>query len=372
MFDMNCELNKFYRDHVRLNKEQRGKLAEYRETNIARLKCGLDKLGYSHPSRIRNQGSFAMFTTNQHPNNDYDIDVAIVFEKDDSPESPLDSRNRIESAMKEGGGNFSRPPEARTNAVTVWYQEGHHVDLAVHRRYLDQVGLEVIEHAGVEWKPRDPMEITNWFNNLVNELSPSKTNGATVSDEQMRRIVQLLKMFAKSRESWKLPGGLIISTLVAEVYLNARDYHRDDVALYNTLNSISNRLQLSTDVYNPVDGTQKLTYKDEYINQVERLKDQLEKAKEWLQPLFASSCTTEKAIKAWKQFFNHSYWSELLDEIIENAKARGEEIQKAASTSSLYITKNAQLSITKSTERHLEVPYHRNFGDVEKHEKKKE
>jgi hypothetical protein len=35
-----------------------------------------------------------------------------------------------------------------------------------------------------------------------------------VDDKQLRRVVRWLKMFSKSRSSWKLPGGLIISALV--------------------------------------------------------------------------------------------------------------------------------------------------------------
>ena len=118
MFDMHKRLNEFYADHVRLGKE-RQTLAEHRDTNLDRLKAGLQKL--EHPSSFdhRNQGSYAMHTINQRPEKDYDIDVAIIFSKDDLPSSALDARKRIEEAMQEGGGNFSQPPEAKTNAVGI-------------------------------------------------------------------------------------------------------------------------------------------------------------------------------------------------------------------------------------------------------------
>jgi hypothetical protein len=356
MFDLHSEIYKFYRDRVRLTSEQRSELAGYRNTNYERLKTGLDKLEYPRPVRKCDQGSYAMHTTNQHPENEYDIDSAIIFDKDDLPSSPLDARRRIESAMKEGGGNFSQPPEARTNAVTVWYQEGYHVDLAIHRRYFDGLGNEIIEHAGVEWTQRDPMDITNWFNNLVVSLSPSKDNGATVASGQMRRIVQLLKMFAKSRKSWNLPSGLVISTLVGKECYRP-NYYSDEKALYETIISLHNRLQASIEVKNPVDDTQLFTYKSEYTNQVINLRDQLKTSLDWLEPLLSSDCDKESAVKVWKQFFRHEYWDELLEQITE-AKLIGEALRSTA-----YVTSSGKVSPTPPTKKHIEVPSHRYYGD---------
>jgi hypothetical protein len=156
MKDMHQELYTFYDEYVRLTQQQRNDLAEYRDRNIERLHAGLDSLGYPRPVHIRTQGSIPMKTANQHPDNDYDIDVALIFEKDNLPASPLDARKQVCSALIEGGGNFKKQPEPRTNAVTAWYQAGHHVDLAVHRRYFDEWENEVIEHAGANWTERDP------------------------------------------------------------------------------------------------------------------------------------------------------------------------------------------------------------------------
>ena len=45
MFDLHHKLNEFYKDHVRLDSNERNKLAGYRNTNLVRLKSGLNKLG---------------------------------------------------------------------------------------------------------------------------------------------------------------------------------------------------------------------------------------------------------------------------------------------------------------------------------------
>ena len=330
MFDLHSEMYSFYSTHIRLGTDEKKQLAEYRERNLRRLKDGLKKLGYKVPIRTPTQGGYAMNTLTQRPENnndiDHDIDTATIFRREDLPEDALDARKRVLTGVIKGGGNFKKDPEARTNAVTVWYQDNYHVDLAVHRVNTNDFGEGVIEHAGTSWSPRDPMEITNWFKGKVKDCSPSSENGATVASAQMRRIVQLLKYFSKSRPSWSLPGGLIISVLVAECYHS--DYHRDDLALYNTMDAIHRRLQRTLEVNNPTDPSQQLTSKDEYINQVSRFREKLEDTLRWLSPLFTTECTREEALKAWNKVFKHSYWEKLAEEV-EAAKALGEQLRAA-------------------------------------------
>lgn len=319
MFKLHKELTAFHDDYVRLGNDKKKMLAEYRDLNLERLNSGLDKLSeednckYAHPKRHCNQGSYATYTIIQQQENDYDIDVAIIFGKDDLLSEALDARKRIEAAFKKVGGNFAKAPKARKNAVTVWYAEGYHIDFAIYREHQDPWGDNIIEHAGPRWTPRDPMALTNWFNERVRTLSPSGEYGATIDAGQMRRVVRLLKAFARSRASWSLPGGLIISVLVAERY--QPDNERDDVSLYNTMVAIRNRLLVSQEVLNPVDSSQSLTYKDEYLSQVEQFRDRLGDAIGHLQILFDSKCTREDAMKAWYRVFSHSFWTDSIEEV---------------------------------------------------------
>src|SRR5215212_2946939 len=114
MFNLHGQLASFYNGHVRLNGEDRKKLAGYRETNLSRLDTGLDKLGeeegkvYAYPLRVCNQGSYAMHTLNQLRDNDYDIDIALIFCGTDLPNTALDARKRVENALRKGGGNFAK------------------------------------------------------------------------------------------------------------------------------------------------------------------------------------------------------------------------------------------------------------------------
>ena len=305
--NMHSELNEFYDKHVRLIGEV-DRLRALRDTNLNRLSEGLKALERPNFTKSLLQGSIAMHTANKAPNNDYDVDIAVIFEKNDLPASPLEARQRVAAAMKEKASGFSQEPEARTNAVTIWYADGYHVDIAVYRRSENWLGLEVIEHAGAEWTDRDPKSITNWFINEVAEQSPSE--GLFISPEvkskQMRRIVRWIKAFTKAREGWNLPGGLIISTLVAECYIPHND--RDDIALYRTLQAIKSRLDYGCTVYNPIDRSKELTEKQQFITQVKNLKKRLGSVLSKLTPLFEDECDDRKARNAWNYMFQHNYW----------------------------------------------------------------
>lgn len=312
MYDLNSTINTFYRTHVRLGPERRAELANYRDVNLARLNDGLDKLGaekgkpYAHPIESLTQGGYAMHTLNQHPRNEYDIDVAVIFLREDLPAYALEARKRVADAFLKAGGNFSKPPEARTNAVTVWYAEGYHIDFAIYRQYENQMGETVLEHAGADWRAADPEKVTKWFSTEVKRLSPGQELGAKVEAGQMRKVVRLLKAFGKSRDDWHLPGGMILSALVAERY--APDWYRDDVAFYNTLLAIRDRLALTEEVTNPVYPDQKLTSKPEYLYQVRNLRNKLDEAVEHLAVLSDGECTDASAMNAWYWVFQHEFW----------------------------------------------------------------
>ncbi|HEU4329028.1 MAG TPA: hypothetical protein VFS21_38170 [Roseiflexaceae bacterium] len=312
MRDMHANMDTFHQDHVHLQEAKRAELREHRATNLQRLKDGLKKMGeadnkdYPPPLRDRGQGSYSMYTMNQRPDNDYDIDVAIIFRKDDLPATPEKAREHIESAFTTAGGNFSDPPKARTNAVTVWYADGYHIDFAVYREITDESGKEVTEHAGAEWKVRSPVEIRVWFQNEVDTQSPQRAYGASVKDKQMRRVVQLLKAFARSRDSWDLPGGMIISRLVSECY--RADAQQDDAALYGTMDAIHKRLLTNCHVYDPIHTDQELTDRTKFLKQVERFRDRLKEALDTLQVLFNEDCTDAQARMAWHWVFQHDFW----------------------------------------------------------------
>ncbi|MFN8470058.1 MAG: hypothetical protein U0X20_31175 [Caldilineaceae bacterium] len=360
MVDLGQELLKFYVEHVNLSDADRKKLLEYESTNIKRLEKGLQALGHPLPQRVVRQGSIAMGTINQHADNEYDLDLAAIFECSDLPVTALAARQRVCDAMCQDGTDFAKSPEPRTNAVTVWYKAGHHVDIAVHRFSANVLADGTLEHAGAEWTPRDPEKVATWFNDLVTAASPHQDSGATVEPGQLRRIVQLLKMFARLYSD-DLPGGIIITALAAECY--KRDLYRDDMALANTMRSMYSRLCGSVEVMLPVPGCSSLTGKDKYRYQVVRFRDALNSALAVLAATDRMDCTQGDALQAWCSVYsNHTYWQNLFAEW-QTASARAAAIQGAYAAGTLHTSTQGTLITSPSQGTGLPVLPHRFYGD---------
>ena len=314
MFDTHRYLRTFYEEHVRLGAPLKAELARHREACLELLRSGLRKLGEKrrHPGgypefvRTANQGSYAMSTLNQHRHKGYDIDVAVIFREEDLPGRALKARQRVAEALRASLNNFATKPMARTNAVTVWYNKGEHVDLAVYREVVSDGEPGFLEHAGAQWRKRDPEAVNDWFSQKAQSLSPSPESGATVDKLQFRRIVRLVKAFARSRVSWDLPGGMILSALVAEVY--KPDLHRDDVSLYNTLYALRDRLRENLEVDSPVVRGESLTSKQQIRAQIVRLLGKLNFVLPHLDVLKEPDCLEERALTAWSWVFQHRYW----------------------------------------------------------------
>lgn len=317
MYNTSDELTKFHDQKVRLPNATQDKLRGHRKANQDRLKKGLEKAENPSPTDFVKQGSYAMYTINQHPNNDYDIDDGAIFLKDDlvgsrgAEMNALQTRQMVRDAVDDG--SFKTPPELKKNCIRVHYKEGHHVDIPVYRQIEDENGETVLELASSDWKRSDPRGVTNWYNSAVKEKSPDNTNG-----QQMRRITRLTKAFSNSRDSWNSPSGFIISVLVDEQY---RAYEgRGDVALYETMRAIYNRLRSDLTIKHPI--------LDEYLTKSEedacmiQFRDHLAEALDNLQDLLdEGNCTHKAAMKAWKKVFNNDFFTDLIAD--ENRSAAG-------------------------------------------------
>lgn len=301
MYDLSSMFHSFYKKHVVLPKTEKNKLFEKKNLNIKRLKEGLEEYNKEKGTNYKIaesmvQGSVAMSTVIKNEENDYDIDVAIVFEIDKIPEGTTSVKNFVVDALNRKCTGFKIPPYAKTNCVRIEYVDGYHIDFAIYRRYKDDDGKYQYEHCGSQWRSRDPKAITAWF------IQENKNK-----DYQLRELVRLLKMFSRSRKDWEMPGGLVQSVLANEKY---QEYNRIDERLYYTLKAIKDRLFWNKDVYNPADPLQtlKLIQKDniKITNLYNRLNTYLTK----LDVLFKSDCTKTQAMEAWKEFFNHDFWNQ--------------------------------------------------------------
>ena len=86
MYDLLSKFNTFYDSYVVLPQAEQTNLHSKKDLNIQRLKDGLqeyneeNKTSYSIVETCV-QGSVAMSTVVQNEDGDYDIDVAVVFDK---------------------------------------------------------------------------------------------------------------------------------------------------------------------------------------------------------------------------------------------------------------------------------------------------
>ena len=304
IYDCSKEMMDFLNEKVRLSEKDQSKLRGYRETNLTRLKNGLASNSNPIYKKSINQGSYAMNTINQHPDNDYDLDIGIVFEKSKlvgkqgADKTALEARKMVCKAMQDS--RFKKPPEVLKNCVRVYYDEGHHIDMPVYRTY-EKDGKTIQELASTDWKDSNPESITSWYNEAVIKQSPDTNNG-----RQMRRVTRLGKNFMNSRASWNMPSGFMFSVLVDELYV--KSLGRDDESLYQTLKAIRNRLKWNKYVCNPVNGDLISKGKE---SQLIKLYDELDfHLINTLYVLENSSCSHEQALKAWSKFFKSDFFKE--------------------------------------------------------------
>jgi len=308
MHDCSKEIVKFFENKVRLPQSEKEKLRGNRKANQDRLKKRLKDQEKPDPVGFVKQGSYAMHTMIQQPDNDYDIDDGVIFLKEDlkgkngGDKTALAARQMVCDVLQDL--RFKRAPEVRNNCVRVYYDAGHHVDIPVYREH--PAGSQDYELASSDWKVSDPSGVTKWFKQAVIDKSPDSTNG-----RQMRRIVCLLKKFARSRSSWNMPSGLVLSKLSDEEY--SSDDDRDDVSLYETMRLMHERLENDLRVRHPVVTDEWLTNGDDEPK-THQLRDKLEEALGNLQVLFDDDCTRKEALKAWKKVFNDDYFDELISE----------------------------------------------------------
>lgn len=311
MYNLEKEMKKFYYNEVVLPKEETNNLREKKKINIDRLKEGLKEYNNDNNTKYKiaetiEQGSVAMSTVIQNDKNDYDIDIAIVFDSNNIGEiGSIAIKNVIVDSLKRKCTNFKATPEAKTNCVRIEYADNYHIDFAIYKRtkscYDDSY---TYEHAGSEWRPRDPRAINNWFKERIN-----------VNGEKLRQVIRLNKTFCKSRDSWKMPGGLIQTVLCDEKIQN---YSRIDEMFYYTICAIRDRLRDNKEVFNPTDNSQSLLLVQEDRDKLDNLYNRLNMYILKLDILFDSNCTEKQAKNAWYNFFNHDYWNTSLNESTRN------------------------------------------------------
>lgn len=347
MYDCSIDVLAHHDEKITLLEADRRNMRERRNTNRKRLRDGLSKAKKPEPFEFKSQGSYAMRTMIQHPANDYDIDDGTYFGKEQlvgergAEMTALQARQMVRDALDDGG--FKTPPAVRKNCVRVYYSAGYHVDVPVYRRVTTKNwwGEETIHYelASSEWRRSDARDVTVWFEKENNDQSPDTTNG-----RQLRRIVRHIKKFARSRDSWagSILSGFGITKLVTELYVS--DVFREDKALYDTIKAIRDRLNWNLVVEHPCTNGDTIT-KGTDDPKAKFLRDKLSEAIKWLEPVFETGCTREKALKCWDKVFNTTFFSERLE---NEARAALAAPAVVSSTTLLSQTSSAAAAVSSA------------------------
>ena len=309
MYDLSSKFASFYNDSVVLSQAKQTNLHSKTDLNIQRLKDGLKEYNEENNTSYSIaetcvQGSVAMSTVVQNEDGDYDIDVAVVFDKSTLGDKGAQAtRNMVANALQRKTKQFNAEPEVKTSCVRIKYSDGYHIDFAIYRRHYDTENKRwIYEHAGTTWTERELKDLTKWF-----------TEQNKASNGKLRKVVRLSKMFCKSRDTWKnMPSGLLQTVLCDEKLQDS--YDRIDELFYYTMKEIVVRLETDVSVVAPVDNGRNLTPRQIDAQKMTNWKNRLKSKLEDLDVLFKGDCTKEDALQAWYGFFNHDFWNEQLSE----------------------------------------------------------
>ena len=320
MKDCDDDIKNYHEDEVRLDSDTRKTMRGHRNANRDRLKRGLEKANKPKPDESVIQGSYAMKTTTQHQENDYDIDDGAAFNsdkltKEDGTEmTPLAARQMVRDALIDGGG-LRTDPVAKRNCVRVEYAGGYHVDIPVYRRILDSQG-NVIRFelaSGDEWRESNPREITEWFVD-----SEKKTKSEDEEEPQLRRLVRLFKKYSRANLDRESLSGIILTIVGTEAHQSFDP--RDDLAFRNLLSRVKNRLGWNREVRNPAKFSEVLT-KEKDGPKIDALIKKLGETLQGLNVLDKPGCTMTEARAAWDKTFKTDYFGELQKD--DEAAAKG-------------------------------------------------
>jgi len=246
MADLQKEFNTFH-DRIALTSSKKNSLKKARNALREKIRKYFRETLKLNIPKFQGQGSYAMGTTVNPLNGEFDIDDGVYLQHLDTSENsewPTPDTVHRWLVQATDGHTGEKPMDKRT-CVRVRYAGQYHVDLPA---YSELSGDYLMAEKGDKgWHRSDPLALTDWFKGRV------KNHG-----EQLRKMVRYLKAWAdfQAGRLGAMPSGLILTVLASNHY--CADL-RDDIAFANTLGAISNAVGSAFYVYNPMDAGEELT-----------------------------------------------------------------------------------------------------------------
>ena len=304
MYDFSSKILKFHDDCVTLARALQDKMRERRDTNLDRIKDGLDEMKKPKVVESIAQGGYKQHTMTQPPEADpesrYDIDLGIVFEENEVAGART-TRHWVCDAIARKATGMKNEPEAKKKCVRIVYEGGYQCDFPVFRRSGAEGNYLYELSSGDDWYESDPRSMNAWVAEEISRLSPESSG-----NHQLRRIIRLGKFYAKThaaRLSKKFPGGLLMTALLIDAYVSVKD--RDDESFRETLRGISGRSKFASVYANGV-----VISDDKDTGRIGRLIHEAGKSVAELDELDDVDCTSEDAQKAWRKVFRHKFFGE--------------------------------------------------------------
>ncbi|OQY49647.1 MAG: hypothetical protein B6230_07780 [Desulfobacteraceae bacterium 4572_89] len=147
-------------------------LRDKREILIKELKKGLkdEKIPGTDRKLIFSnfgQGSYAMHTGIIPPDNDYDIDVGVIFDIINQEYGSVKLKKMIRDTLTQ----HNRTVVIRRPCVTVKYSDGYHVDLAVYASNSDDYHIAWGKENAADptWEKSKPKELIKWVKDISDD-----------------------------------------------------------------------------------------------------------------------------------------------------------------------------------------------------------
>lgn len=306
MFDYSKQIEAFRDAKVRLKGTVKQKLYDHRDSNrdrlMARLPLQIDGVRIARSS-FKPQGSMAIDTIVQtkFKYEEYDIDDGLVLLGEDLIDengeelSSAQVRAKVVKALRDK--RFVKQPKLVSNAVRVFYKEEddqrHHIDIPIYRKFDREDGNTVRELAGEKgWVESDPTQVNKWFNDQVEKLNKECDGKGT----QLRRLIQLLKRFCRSRDNWDMPSGIKLTMLVSECQPVFSE--RVDEAFRELLEEIQERLRYNKVIRNLAHPERPRLTRSDSDSNVEELADKVANALQELSSLDQPDRDDEKSARS--------------------------------------------------------------------------
>lgn len=305
MKHLQTQFNKFH-ENIKLNDiDDNQPLRDKRDMLIKELK----KWGKDNEKpqfKFFNQGSYS-FGTGIKPmsGEDYDIDVAIIYDLDIDEYDPVEVKKWIRDALT----GYNRTIDIKFPCVRVQYKKAgepsYHVDFAVYGNKLDFFGS--IKHQCLARGKENSMDENKWWEEAEPEKLKEILNNEFSDKEkryQFKRCIRYLKKWKDKNFSSAgnaRPNGIAMTACTYEWFepeteaWNGEKELDDLTAMDNLVDSIiSNNYGL--DVTLPVLPGNKLfealsaseAHEEDYIKKIKKLSTALEKAKDEPDPHYAA------------------------------------------------------------------------------------